>query len=177
VTATVSVSKAPSITTPAPHGTLKLIKKAEGTGKPLAGASFGVFREGANKEITRFTTEADGTAEVLLAAGDYYLLEQESPPGYLIETAHIPITVKTGEITLAEVTNERGEGLEISGEDMPFGAIEISKTGTSYPMVNAVLAGLCFVITAVCGAVLIKMCILRRQRRLRKNARACKQTV
>ena len=147
---------------------LKLVKKAEKTGQPLNGAEFGVFEGGSSRKVAELTTAEDGTATVSLNAGEYYLLEQEAPSGYLVETANIPFTINKGEVTLAEVTDERGEKLEINGEDIPFGTIDIAKTGASYPMLNAMLAVLCFIVAAVCGILLIKTGI-RRQKHCRHS--------
>jgi len=147
---------------PSPRGTLKIVKKAERTGKPLSGAAFGVF-DGANRKVAELSTTADGIAAVPITVGDYYLLELEAPIGYLTETARIPFKVSSDAVTLVEVTNERGEKLEIDSEDMPFGTIEISKTGIDYPMLNTVLAYLCFTAAAICGVLLNKAGVYHRR--------------
>jgi uncharacterized surface anchored protein len=166
-----SATQKPDSGEPAQQGTLRLVKKAAGTGVPLPGAVFGVFERATDRKITEVTTGSDGTAVLPLTSGDFYLRELRAPHGYILETARIPFTIRAGAVTLAEVTNERDWNIDLDEADTPLGEIVIPKTGTDYPMLNIILAGLCFAAAAVCSVILIQKARRPRQNHRRRQTR------
>ena len=140
-------------------GTVKLVKKAEGSGLPLPGAMFEVFSLADNKKAGEITSGADGTATLSLPAGDYYLLEKTAPAGYRLESARILFRIKAGTVVKVEVTNMKEDGgqpVQPSKPNPPTGTpgISIPKTGEAFPTLNDMLAGLLFALAGVCGIAL-----------------------
>lgn len=140
-------------------GTLRLIKKAAGTGKPLAGAVFEVFSLSGNKKVGEIVSGADGTADLELSIGEYYLLEKTAPTGYKLETAKILFRVKLGATVKVEVTNMKDDGTQpVQPVDPGTPGISIPKTGEAFPTLNYVLAGLLFALAGLCGWRLWQSC-------------------
>ena len=140
-------------------GTVKLVKKAEGSGLPLPGAMFEVFSLADNKKAGEITSGADGTATLSLPVGDYYLLEKTAPAGYRLESARILFRIKAGTVVKVEVTNMKEDGVQpvqSSKPNPPTGTpgISIPKTGEAFPTLNDMLAGLLFALAGVCGIAL-----------------------
>lgn len=160
VTNKVLESEKPTTSTPPVNGTLKLIKRAAGSGQPLYGAVFEVFSLSDNKKVGGITSGSDGTAELSLTPGEYYLLEKTPPIGYRLETARILFRVKAGDTVKVEVTNVKDDGgqpVQPTKPNPPTGGstnITIPKTGEVFPTQNYVLAGLMFAFAGVCGFAL-----------------------
>ena len=132
-----------------PTGELVLLKKAEQTGNPLAGAVFGVYRVSDNAKVLELTTNADGRATAALAPSDYYLLELKAPYGYLLEETKIFFTIVKDSAVTVEVTNERDKTIT----DTP--TIEIPKTGISVPYKSYISGISLLVAAAVFGGLLL----------------------
>lgn len=144
-------------------GTVKLIKKAAGSGQVLPGAVFEVFSLADNKKAGEIVSGTDGTAEISLPAGDYYLLEKTAPAGFKLENTKILFRVKAGTVVKVEVTNMKEDGgqpVQPSKPNPPTGApgISIPKTGEEFPTLNITLAGLLFTLAGVCGIALWRGC-------------------
>ena len=139
-------------------GTVKLIKKAAGSGQTLPGAVFEVFSLTDNKKAGEITSGADGTAALSLPAGDYYLLEKTAPAGYRLESTRILFRIKAGAVVKVEVTNmkEDGQPVQPPKPNPSTGApgISIPKTGEEFPTLNITLAGLLFILAGACGIAL-----------------------
>ena len=143
--------------TPAPSdptGKLELLKKAEQTSKPLAGAIFGVYRASDDAKVAELTTNADGKAEISLPTGDFYLLELKAPYGYRLEKVKIYFTVVKDSTVIVEVTNEREETFTDPGT--PLTPIEVPKTGTTPPYLNYAFALLAFGTAAYFGTLYLR---------------------
>ena len=140
-------------------GTVKLVKKAAGSGQPLPGAIFEVFSLADNKKAGEITSGADGTAALSLPAGDYYLIEKTAPAGYKLESARILFRIKAGAVVKVEVTNIKEDGsqpVQPSKPNPPTGTpgISIPKTGEAFPTLDYALAGLLFALAGACGIAL-----------------------
>lgn len=136
-----------------PTGELVLVKKAEQTGNPLAGAVFGVYMVSDDVKVGELTTKTDGKAMLSLAVGDYYLLELKAPYGFLLEDTKIFFSVVNDYTVTVEVTNQRDE--TITDPDAPLGTIEIPKTGEGVPYANFITGALLLAVSAAFGVVLI----------------------
>jgi len=142
---------------------VKLIKKAAGSGQTLPGAVFEVFSIADNKKAGEIVSGTDGTAEIFLPAGDYYLLEKTAPAGFKLENTRILYRVKAGTVVKVEVTNMKEDGgqpVQPSKPNPPTGAPDISipKTGEEFLTLNITLAGLLFTLAGVCGIALWRGC-------------------
>jgi len=130
VTPETTTPPAPALKPNDPTGKVEILKRSEQTSTPLANAVFGVYRVSDNAKITELTTDVDGKAVTELPTGDYYLLEQKAPIGYMLEKAKIYFTVAADATVTVEVTNEREKTIVL----MPH--IEVPKTGTTPPYLN-----------------------------------------
>ncbi len=140
-------------------GTVKLMKKAAGSGQPLPGAVFEVFSLTDNKKAGEIMSGVDGTAALSLPAGDYYLLEKTAPAGFKLESARILFRIKVGAVVKVEVTNMKEDGsqpVQPSKPNPPTGTpgISIPKTGEVFPTLDYALAGLLFALAGACGIAL-----------------------
>lgn len=136
-----------------PTGELVLVKKAEQTGSPLAGAVFGVYRVSDDVKVGELTTKTDGKAELSLAVDDYYLLELKAPYGFLLEDTKILFSVVKDSTVTVEVTNQRDE--TITDSDVPLAPIEIPKTGEGVPYLNYIMGALLISVSAALGGLLL----------------------
>jgi len=133
-------------------GELLIIKKADGTGEPLANAVFGVYLAPDGTEVTELTTGADGQAALSLDAGTYFLKELQSPYGFVIDPAEIDFTVTAGGTVKIEVTDQRDETIP----DVPQSNIDMPKTGETFPVTDYIFGAALLIIAAICATKIIK---------------------
>jgi LPXTG-motif cell wall-anchored protein len=65
---------------------------ADGTSTPMNGVVFGVYDAKTDKEIARITTDKNGYGYIYILAGNYYLKEISTWPGYAVSTQKIAVT-------------------------------------------------------------------------------------
>ena len=141
-----------TVTPTAPKtGELLIIKKAEGTGDPLANAVFGVYRVSDDSKVTELTTGADGQVSLTLNPGDYYLKELKAPYGFLAEPSRILFTVTANSSVKVEVTDQR----DGKTPDVPQN-IDIPKTGEAFPTTNYVFGAALLALALICGVSISK---------------------
>ena len=106
---------------PAKPGTLRIVKVDRESGKSLPGAVFGVYRDTDDKKLDTLTTGKNGTTELALPAGDYYIRELEAPKGYTLSKTDINFHLESGATRELTVKN--------SAEDEPekLGLLELTK--------------------------------------------------
>lgn len=167
----ITVTKKVGSTNPATptSGILKLIKRGAGSGQPLSGAVFEVSSLSDNQKVGEVTSGSDGTAELTLTPGEYYLLEKTAPSGYKLETARIPFRVKAGNSVKVEITNMKDDGGQPIQPAKPYPpsggtSINIPKTGEEFPTTDYTLAGVMFIIAGGSGFALWKERATRRRR-------------
>lgn len=98
---------------------LRLFKRDGNTGEYLAGAEFGLFKEGESPKagdtpIQTFTTNANGSAVVFLDhAGNYDIYELKPPSGYQKNEQKYSVTVTDNEPTVEIVADNTKQLLNI----------------------------------------------------------------
>jgi len=141
------------ITNQLAKGEIRVLKIDKETGEPLAGAMFGLYRDG--KLIAEAKSGKDGYAIFKdVEYGEYEIRELSAPVGYMrSEEVLTAIVGKDGSVVLFEVTNERipGEPVEPEEPEVPAGPQEpLPKTGDSKTIVVIALV----VLILAGGAVL-----------------------
>lgn len=115
-------------------GTIQVLKHDEAE-NPLPGVRFGIYSDGSLVE--ELITGEDGTATSgTLKEGDYYLIELEGIPGYLMDTEQHPFSIAENNVVVPiPVTNPHITGtvkvIKTNTEDVPlpgvvFGIYQVS---------------------------------------------------
>ena len=91
-------------------GYVELYKTDTSTGKALAGAVYGIYNS-ANIRVGELKTNADGYAKSgLLPYGDsYYLLEEQAPEGYVLDTTKQYFHIRTNNQTVTIRTANKSQ--------------------------------------------------------------------
>ncbi|SFD18325.1 TQXA domain-containing protein [Bacillus sp. 491mf] len=91
------------------NGSLKVMKVDENK-KPLSGATFEVFNSN-NQSMGTITANEGGIAQLgNLELGTYSVKEIKAPVGYVLDSNPRSIEVKTGEVAVVEMKNEKIKG-------------------------------------------------------------------
>lgn len=122
-------------------GTLVIIKEDKDTGEELRNAVFGIYDSDGDK-IDEVETGKDGTAELDLDAGSYYLRELEAPEGYQKDNKKITFKITADKTTKVTVKNEKVP------EEEKTGTLRIVKSAAG---TGARLSGVAFAVYAVDG--------------------------
>lgn len=102
-------------------GTLVIIKEDKDTGEELRNAVFGIYDSDGDK-IDEVETGKDGTAELDLDTGSYYLRELSAPEGYQKDSKKITFKITADKTTKVTVKNEKVP------EDEKAGTLRIVKS-------------------------------------------------
>lgn len=122
-------------------GTLVIIKEDKDTGDGLRNAVFGVYDSDGDK-IDEVETGRDGTAELDLDAGSYYLRELEAPDGYRKDGKKVTFRITADKTTKVTVKNEK------EPEEEKTGALRLVKSAAG---TGARLSGASFAVYAADG--------------------------
>ena len=122
-------------------GTLVIIKEDKDTGDGLKNAVFGIYDSDGDK-IDEVETGRDGTAELDLDTGSYYLRELSAPEGYRKDGKKVTFRITADKTTKVTVKNEK------EPEDEKTGILRLVKSAAG---TGARLSGASFAIYAVDG--------------------------
>lgn len=122
-------------------GTLIIIKEDKDTGEELRNAVFGIYDSDGDK-IDEVETGKDGTAELDLDTGSYYLRELSAPEGYQKDSKKITFKITADKTTKVTVKNEKVP------ENEKAGTLRIVKSAAG---TGARLSGASFAVYAVDG--------------------------
>lgn len=122
-------------------GRLVIIKEDKDTGDGLKNAIFGVYDSDGDK-IDEVETGRDGTAELDLDAGSYYLRELSAPEGYQKDSKKITFKITADKTTKVTVKNEKVP------EEEKAGTLRIVKSAAG---TGARLSGAAFAVYVVDG--------------------------
>ena len=123
-------------TTAAPQrqGNIEIMARAEQSGNPIIGVTFGVYRVSDNARITEITTDMNGLAAMSLSPGEYYLRNYAVPFGFIHERARIFFTVSGTGMVRIDVTAQRDWNIPYAD----YGHIILPQTGELLPIWNYV---------------------------------------
>ena len=122
-------------------GTLVIIKEDKDTGDGLKNAVFGIYDSDGDK-IDEVETGRDGTAELDLDTGSYYLRELSAPDGYRKDGKKVTFRITADNTTKVTVKNEK------EPEDEKTGTLRLVKSAAG---TGARLSGASFAVYAVDG--------------------------
>lgn len=114
-----------------------LVQKVDADGRPLAGATFGLF-DALGERFAVATSDENGLVRFTkIPCGSYTLREQSAPDGYLLSTEEIAVTIDSDYRSpgqpVATVTNQRKQvqfiKVDTSGKALP---------GVAFSLINAV---------------------------------------
>jgi len=134
-------------------GTLQIIVKAEQSGNPIYGTTFGVYHAAGNRQqIVELNTNVDGKISFPLEPGEYYLRNYQSPFGFLTENARIFFTIAENNVTIVEITMQRDMDIPYANDSN----ISLPQTGELPPVMNYVLGISLILISLLCGIGFLK---------------------
>jgi uncharacterized surface anchored protein len=94
----------------------KVITAGAGTGAKLAGAVFGLYKQGSDEKISELITGTDGAAvSAAVPEGNYYLLQLTASIGYKLNPDKINFSLNSGETKELTVINALEESPVPSG--------------------------------------------------------------
>ncbi|MBP3339072.1 MAG: cell wall anchor protein [Lachnospiraceae bacterium] len=122
-------------------------KTDESTGKKLAGAVFGIYKDsGCTSLVETMITDSNGYAKSgYLTSGTYYVKEISAPEGYVVSNKVHTLTVRAGQTTNINATNSEQLGnITIYKE----GEVLTGWDGSNFIYENDFLSGVTFKVTA-----------------------------
>jgi len=134
------------IRTPQSQSRVEIITRAEQSGSPLHGATFGVYRAIDSQRVGEVTTDANGRAIIALSSGEYYLRNTSVQFGFLQERSRIFFTVATDGNVAVEVTIQRDANIPYAD----YGVIDLPPTGELTPVLNYALGSAFLAIALLC---------------------------
>ena len=120
------------------QGQVQIVTRAEQSGNPVFGVTFGVYRASDNQRITEITTNVEGMASLDLPTGEYFLRNYAAPLGFNVERARIFFTVTNNGNVRVDITMQR----DWSVPYVEYGIITLPQTGELLPIMNYVLGAL-----------------------------------
>jgi len=135
---------------------IEITTRAAGSGNPLSGGLFAVYRVYDNRRIGELTTGADGRGYFMAEPGMHFVRELRPSFGFLLESERIFLEVGVGETVTLELTKIRDMNIAYLPADVEGGGIiYIPQTGQRWPTFNYVGGGILFLISFVVAGFLV----------------------
>ena len=145
-----------TIPEPTAQSRIEIVTRAAGSGNPLSGGLFAVYRAYDNRRIAELTTGADGRAYVLVEPGMHFVRELRPSFGFLLELERIFLEVGVGETVSMELTKIRDYSIAYLPMDVEGGGIiYIPQTGQYWPTWFYIGGGVMLLISFVAGGFLL----------------------
>ena len=93
------------------QGRIEIITRAAGSGSPLSGGIFAIYRASDSRRVGELTTGAGGRAEFPAEPGIYFIRELRATFGFMLETERIFLEVGAGQTVVVELTKVRDLGI------------------------------------------------------------------
>jgi len=152
--ATAAATPTPTQAPPSNEGRIEIITRAAGSGNPLSGGTYAVFRAADHQRIGELTTSAGGMASISAEPGFYYIRELRPTFGFLLETERIFLEVGRGETVKIELTKNRDFNIVDLPADVEGGGfIYITQTGQDMSMFHYTGGGLLLAISFIFGGL------------------------
>jgi hypothetical protein len=146
------------------QGRIEIITRAAGSGNPLSGGLFAVYRARDSRRVGELTTGVGGRVYMTAEPGMYFIRELRPTFGFLLETERIFLEVGTGETVVMELTKVRDLSIAYLPPDADGGGfIYITQTGQALPMLNYVGGGLLIAVAVTCGWFLLCEVVVRKK--------------
>jgi len=134
---------------------IEIVTRAAGSGNPLSGGIFAVYRFYDNRRIAELTTGADGRAYLMVEQGMHFVRELRPTFGFLLEPERIFLEVGEGEIVIMELTKLRDYDIAYLPMDVEGGGIiYIPQTGQRWPTGFFVGGGILLLISFIAAGFL-----------------------
>jgi hypothetical protein len=151
---TAAATPTPTAAPPSNEGRIEIITRAAGSGNPLSGGTYTVFRAADHHRIGELTTSAGGMASISAEPGFYYIRELRPTFGFLLETERIFLEVGRGEKVTIELTKNRDFNIVDLPADVEGGGfIYITQTGQDMSMFHYTGGGLLLAISFIFGGL------------------------
>ena len=164
------IESAPDITL-RNQGRIEIITRAAGSGNPLSGGMYAVYRVSDNRRVGELTTGAGGRTELTVEPGMYFIRELRPTFGFLLETERIFLEVGAGKTVVIELTKVRDLSITDLPHDIDGGFIYITQTGQDMSMLHYVGGGVMLVVAAFCGGLAVWEFIIQKNAKKRASLR------
>ena len=139
------------------QGRIEIITRAAGSGNPLSGGVFAIYRAYDNRRVGELTTGANGRAYFMVESGMYFIRQLRPTFGFLLEHQRIFLEVGDGETVTMELTKERDYSIAYLPTDTDGGGIiYIPPTGQDMSVFHYVGGGALLLVALATGFVLFK---------------------
>ena len=136
------------------QGKIEILTRAAGSGNPLSGGIFAVYRADDSRRMAELTTGADGRAYFMAQPGMYFVRELRPTFGFTLEHQRIFLEVGEGETVILELTKERDYSIAYLPADADGGGIiYIPPTGQDMSLVSYMGGGLFILIAIISGGM------------------------
>ena len=133
---------------------IEVVTRAAGSGNPLSGGIFAVYRAYDSRRMGELTTGTDGTAYLMVAPGMYFVRELRPTFGFLLESQRIFLDVGEAETVIMELTKERDMDIVYLPPD-EGGVIYIPPTGQDRSLFHYIGGGIMLLISLAFGGLLL----------------------
>jgi len=146
---------------------IEIVTRAAGSGNPLSGGLFAVYRAHDSRRMAELTTGTDGMVDLEVEAGLYFIRELRPTFGFLLETERIFLEVGEGETVIVELTKLRDSSIPyLPPDENGSGFIYITQTGQFMSALHYGGGGLMLVIALASVGLILYEVLFNKKRRI-----------